>query len=233
MNFRLPLVAATAAVLASAPTYATLLPVADNFVYQALPSLNMVNLGLGDILTSGRSATGHSTQSYIRFDLTGVVLNPGDTATLRLWVRDNNPDPSSGAPQFGVAPTPAFPAIADVSIAASPWTTHTINWLNRPGTVGGPVASATITGINQWVEFDVTSAVSGWLANPASNFGFVVTQPTVIAPPTGGLVYAVYNSSRNSGGNSPELVITPIPEPGSLVWLGASLLLGLRTRRHP
>lgn len=214
----------------TAPASAALLPVADNFVYQALPSLNMVNIGLGELLTSGRSATGHSTQSYIRFDLTGVVLNPGDTATLKLWVRDNNPDPASGAPQFGVAPTPDFPAIADVSLAASAWTTNTINWLNRPAALGSPVASATISGINRWVEFDVTSAVQGWLADPASNFGFVITQPAVVAPPTGGLVYVVYNSSRNPGGNPPQLVITPIPEPGSLLWLGGTLLLGLRRR---
>lgn len=207
-----------------------LLPVADNFVYQGLPALNMVNIGLGDVLTSGRSASGHTTQSYLRFDLSGVTLNPGDTATLRLWVRDNTPDPNSGAPQFGVPPTPAFPATADVSIAASAWTTNGVTWLNRPGAVGGPVASASVSGINQWVEFDVTSAVAGWLANPASNFGFLVSQPTVVTPDTGGLVYVVYNSSRNTGGNAPQLVITPIPEPSSLMVLGGALLLGLRRR---
>ena len=200
---------------------------ANNFVYQGVPALNMANIGLGDIMATGRSGTGHTTQSYLRFDLTGVTLGAGDAAKLRLYVRDNIPAPGSGAPQFGVAPTPAFPLTAQVSLVGSSWGENTVTWLNRPATTG-VVSSQSITGINQWVEWDVTSAVQGWVANPSSNLGLVVSSPLVVTPEMGQTVYAIFNSSRNTGGNAPQLVI---PEPSALGLLAGTVLLGGRRRR--
>lgn len=202
----------------------------DNFVYQGLPALNMFTVGLGDIMATGRSGSGHTTQSLIRFDLSGVSLSQGDAAKLRLYVRDNVPDPNSGAPQFGVAPTPAFPITVDVSLAGSNWNQNTVTWLTRPSATS-LVASNSITGINQWVEWDITSAVQGWIANPASNLGLVVTAPAVVTPEPGQTVYAIFNSSRNTAGNAPQItILNAIPEPSSLGLLAGTLVLGMRRR---
>ncbi len=40
---------------------------------------------------------------------------------------------------------------------------------------GTPAGAAQTSGLNQWVEFDVTSQVAAWTANPESNFGLLVT----------------------------------------------------------
>jgi hypothetical protein len=192
----------------------------DTFIYQFLPTFNFETSGPGfqALLSSGETGTGHATKSLIQFDLTGVSISPGESAYLWLYVRDTT---TTG---FGQNPSSGFPVTANVAAVTSAWTEISVNWGNPPA-AGGTIASASIDGINKWVAFDVTSTVEGWLVNPSTNFGFVISQPSAVL--NGGPVVAVYDSA--SGGNHPALIV---PEPASmgLLAVGAAALLARRRR---
>jgi hypothetical protein len=193
----------------------------DTFVYQFLPTFNFDGPGWNALFATGKTGTGHDIRGLIRFDLTGLSLDAGEIATLNLWVTD------TAAAGFGVSPSPAGPVTTDIHVATSSWTASTVTWATQPTFNPASVDSEVIDGINRWVSFDVTSAVSQWLADPSSNFGFVATQRDVVN--NGGRVMGVFQAS--AGQNRPFLQIAPIPEPAGLALLGTTAMLLVRRRR--
>jgi hypothetical protein len=193
----------------------------DSFVYQFLPGFNFNGAGWNHLLATGATNSGHNLEGLIAFDLTGVTLAPDERATLNLYAVDTN------ATGFGVSPTPAAPIVADLHAATSNWDPATVTWATKP--TYGPLAdSLTVSGVNQWISFDVTEEVSAWLANPSSNFGFVVRQNAPVD--NNGRVMGVYQAS-GAPANRPYLEIAPIPEPASLAGVVAAFGLLLRRRR--
>ena len=192
----------------------------DAFAYQFLSTMNFNTGGFGALLGSGRTASGHDLRSFVQFDLSGVTLNPGETASLNLYVG------STAAAGFGVNPSPTAPVVTNVYGASSAWDEATLTWANQPATNPTVVAAQTIDGINQWKRFDVTPLVAAWLANPGANFGFAVTQDAIVT--NNGPVVTVYDSA--AGANKPFLQI--VPEPASAVTLGAGAAALLLRRRR-
>jgi hypothetical protein len=194
----------------------------DVFVYQFLSNMNFDTGGFGALLASGRTSSGHDLRSFLQFDLTGVTLNAGEIATLNLRVG------STAAAGFGVNPSPAAPVVANVHRGTGAWDESAVTWGTQPPFDAAAAASRTISGIDQWVSFDVTPLVQSWLSNPGTNFGLAVTQQDVVS--NNGPVVAVYESS--AGANKPYLQIAPVPEPGAagLAFTGASAML-LRRKR--
>lgn len=192
----------------------------DVFVYQFLPTFNFNSGGFAPILSSGKTGTGHDTRSFLQFDLSGVSLDAGETATLNLYVK------SASSAGFGVDPTPVAPVIADIYYLTSPWDEATVTWATQPSIGSVVIDSQIIDSINRWVSFDITPLVQVWLANPSMNFGLAVMQNAVVN--NGGFVVAVYESA--SGVNTPYLQI--VPEPSMLNLVIVVALMALRRHRR-
>lgn len=195
--------------------------------------------------------TGHDGVSFLKFDLSGIPAEPHLRAKLSLYALDGFA--LTGA--FG-NPTAQTPVETEVYGAADSWDEQTLKWTNQDPAVpafGSPVDTVTQKGVNRWVNFDVTSLVNGWLADPSSNNGFFLRQKDIVLASNpqdlGGLtgvVSSLYASSwlgdpaAPAGFDLPEqqllrptLMIFTVPEPVTaafgLMGLGA---LGVATRRR-
>ena len=154
------------------PSTTALKPVADAMVQQGLPDTN------AGTANSMRADTQPVEVSYLRFD---IPADPGQItkAMLRLWVRDNT---------SGTIDAPAIATSNDVT-----WSETGITWNNRPA-VGPPGPNAGAVGINTWIEYDVTSLVTGngpvtLVLVPESTDGMIV-------------------NTRENTTNTPQLVIS-------------------------
>ncbi|HVL23350.1 MAG TPA: DNRLRE domain-containing protein [Thermomicrobiales bacterium] len=154
------------------PSTTALKPVADAMVQQGLPDTN------AGTSTSMRADLVPNEASYLRFDVPTNTA-PITKATLRLWVRDNT---------SGTVDAPAVARSADVT-----WGETTITWNNRPA-VGSPGPNFGAVGINTWIEYDVTSLVTG--NGPVT---------LVLVPESSD---AMVVNTRENPTNKPELVIT-------------------------
>ena len=118
--------------------------------------------------------------------MTGLATAP-TSAKLRLFVTDDSPD---GGSVFKVGNT---------------WTETGINWANAPAIAGSSLAAAGATTNGTWVDFDVTSAVTG---NGEVSFALTTTSSN-----------SSYYSSRE-GANRPQLVLVGGEAPAALTARG-------------
>jgi PKD repeat protein len=137
------------------PPTQTFLPAADARVHSGNPNSNygtdsVLRIRLGD----------PSYRSFLRFSLSGIGSRAVLSAKLRLFSTDSS---SSGGSVFAVD---------------SGWTETGITWNNAPPLGTSPLATKGSIGANQWVEYDVTSAVRGdgavafGLSTASSNSGY-------------------------------------------------------------
>ncbi len=113
--------------------------------------------------------------SYLQFDVAGLDCATVERAVLRLNVVDGGPD---GGSVFHVS---------------NNWTEGSITWTNAPEPTGNALDSAGAVSVGQWIELDVTSAVTG--DGPVS---FALK----------GASSDIVKYSSREGGASPELAIT-------------------------
>lgn len=99
-------------------------------------------------------ASGAKVNSYLKFTVTGLTT-PVESAKVRLRV---------GANGSGQAAT--------LSTTGTAWTETGITWKNAPDRIAA-IASVPKLPANTWVEFDVTSAVTG-----NGTFAFVLSKPS-------------------------------------------------------
>ncbi|GEM_PF-3035654 len=178
----------------NAPIIST--PVADSYVRPSEPTNKY-----GDreelIVRSAGSDTRHT---YLRFDVSGIT-RPIQSATLRLFVSQAH---STLGGQV-------------VTIDDHSWEELEINYENAPPTLGRPMVGNLPKGaVNEWVELDITSAVSG--NGPVSL--------AIISPiPTDGF-QARYHSKEHESGNAPQLYIVQEPPPWITTFTPSSGLPG-------
>lgn len=111
---------------------------ADSYVREKVPAEN--NGRLSVLKVDGD--TGAAVQSYLKFTvsgLSGTVVR----ATVRLYVEEG---------------TVKGPFIYKTS---SSWRETTLTWANKPASSGGRLSSVDLTTTGQYIEFDVTAAVTG------------------------------------------------------------------------
>ena len=96
-------------------------------------------------------------------------------------------------------------------------TDGTIAWGGSAGgfgygmTQGSNVLDTTVVnGINQWFDWNVTSAVQDWYQNPSANHGLLVIRKTY-----GGSGFKCY--AREHGGGAPLLTVVYAPPAGTLI----------------
>lgn len=100
---------------------------------------------------AGRVLTAGQYQPYLRFTVPALG-RPVAKATLRLYVTDASD-----------ATGPVFRTVDGA------WSEPALTWNTRPAVTGTQVAASQKVVVGQWVEFDVTSVVTG-----AGDYGFVL-----------------------------------------------------------
>ena len=215
----------------------------DVLVYQAFGTSNFDNfifgpLNFGTLLAvanPGPSSV-HHVKSLIDFDLSASGATKGtDVLSAKLLL--NVIDAKVVGFPVGNA-TPVFPVPVAASLLTSSWseTTVTFNSLlaNSPS-VGGVVATGNVTGANQLLTLDVTSAVQGWLDSPGSQFGLLIHQTAEVRDGNSTALGAVFASS-GFGSLQPTLQLTLVPEPATCVMAACGLLAavggGIRRQRR-
>ena len=144
-------------------------PVADARVEEAEPDRNF---GGDETLTADVDP---HREAYLRFDVSGVAA-PIQRAVLRVYATGGTSD----GPYVAASPDTA-------------WTESEITWNTRP-TTGDPIANTGEVADNAFVEFDVTSAITG---NGSYTFALIPDSDN-----------GLYVNSREAASNPPQLVIT-------------------------
>jgi hyaluronate lyase len=179
----------------------------DTFVYQGFGGgLNFAN---DPLLPVGQTTNGHTTETLIEFDLSGVSLTAAEivSATLELYQSD------TALTGFGANPSPG-PGALTVNLYAisGAWNEATVSWNTKPA-VGALYASQVITSSNQTVSFDVTNLVKDWKNGAISNFGLTLQAAGAVGS-SPNWVYATFESG---GGTTAVPKLTIVPEPSSVM----------------
>ena len=126
--------------------------VGDAHVSSAQPGVNsgtLSNLNVGGGYTA-----------LVQFDL-GMLpagTSPGQIAKATLRVYCNRAD---------------VPGVVQAALVGGTWTESSVTYATLPA-VGALVQTAQVAGAGEFVTFDVTAAVQGWVGMPATNFGLAL-----------------------------------------------------------
>jgi hypothetical protein len=162
---------ATTPAAGGTPTTVRVLPVADAMVREGSPSSNYG----GNAALRIDAGTDPDVESYLRFSVSGLSGGPVQSARLRLWA---------------TSATTNGPAAYSTT---NGWTEGGITWSARPARTSSATDDKGSVPGGAWVEFDVTSLVTG-----EGTFSFVLAGTS-----TDGL-----DLSSKEGANAPELVVT-------------------------
>ncbi len=129
--------------------------VGDAHVSSAQPTVNSGTLSNLDV--------GGAYTAMMQFDLSmlpaGTTAAQISKATLRVYC--NRAD---------------VPGAVQAQLVGGAWTELGVTYATLPG-VGTVVQTAQVTGAGEFVTFDVTSAVQGWVSAPGTNFGLALAAP--------------------------------------------------------
>jgi len=139
-------------------------------VLEANPTINYGLITRLDVDSPGE-------ESYIRFTVSGVS-GTVQSATLRLFVTNGS---SNGPSIYGTDNT---------------WTETGITWNNRPAPTTGAVANLGTATVDTWVEYDVTTYITG-----DGTYNFVLLPDS-----TSGVTFY-----SREGSSPPQLVLTLLP----------------------
>lgn len=204
---------ATATVVAASPTSVLETPAlttpivfvteADARVQQSNPDQNY---GEGTTLRAD-GAGDAEIESFIRFNVTGVS-EPIQGARLRLYVNDNGTDDG--------------PAVYATDTS---WAESEITWNNRPARLSDAVDNKGSVSPNSWVEYDVTSLVSGdgvysFALVADSDDGVVFSSRQGSQPPQLSIIFSGMGSGSPT--ETPPATMTPLAsEGGEVILVGA------------
>lgn len=155
----------------------TFSPVGDTYVRSDWPNSNYS--GNADLRAVGGS---NSINTYLKFDVSGLS-GAAQSAKLRLYVTDASP---SGGSIYLVS--------NNYANTSTPWVESNLRFNNAPPISGSPLSTLGSVAVGNWVEFDVTAAITG---NDTYSFGVASTSSN-----------SVFYSSNNAAANKPLLVIT-------------------------
>ena len=152
--------------------------VGDAHVSSAQPGVNsgtLSNLNVGGGYTA-----------LVQFDL-GMLpagTTPAQIAKATLRVYCNRAD---------------MPGVVQAELVGGTWTESSVTYATLP-TAGAVLQTAQVLGAGQFVAFDVTSAVQGWVGAPATNYGLALVGGT-------GTVVQFDSKENDETSHAPELQI--------------------------
>jgi len=201
----------------------------DTFVYEFsrfADSTGTAILGgwTGSVFAVNESNGTHDMRAMIAFDLTGITIDPGESAVLKLFVR------TALSPANSADPSSTNLVTVNAYAATSAWDESTATWNNQP-TLGSLAGSTVVTGIDRWISLDITDQVKTWLASPASNYGLVLTQDQRVYDAAAQLEVGVFFRGAGYDVASHRPMLEIIPEPASLTLIGLAGATLLRRRR--
>jgi hypothetical protein len=172
----------------------------------------------------------HDTKTLIRFDLGLLNLSSAGvgSATINLY----------GVPSLSPFESPSMehPVTTDLFQVLNAWNEGSVTWETAPTTAVTASSSTLQNSVNGWVSFDATALVRSWLDNPSSNYGVLLAQRGVVEFEVDGdsrYVGALYASSASADASlRPFLQISAVPEPSSVLMMGAGLGLLLMVARR-
>jgi titin len=160
----------------------TLTSVADGYVHGGNPSTNYGSTTTIDVKSA---STAFTRVGYIRFDLSSLAGQTPEDIKLRLFGESSSTGTNLDIQIFG---------------AQSSWAESTLNFSNRPAATTGVLATINI-GTAGWSEVDVSSFVKNALATGQTSVTFMLSGAVTTSQ-------AARFSSRESGANAPQLLIT-------------------------
>jgi chitodextrinase len=167
-------------------THTTLHPSADSYVRDGT-DLN-TNFGTALSLNVKQGASGHSHETYLKFDLSGISGTISE-ANLRINGSWNNSSNTN-------VPINAY------SVSNTSWTETGITWSNKPSAGTTVLASATVIDETpQWYELDLTSYIQAE-KSAGHNTVSVALKGSQQTESIG-----IFNSDEDSS-DQPELVVT-------------------------
>jgi hypothetical protein len=164
---------------AAGPSTTNFLPTNDAHVNEANPT---TVYGANAGLRVKNAATDLNT--YIKFNVKGLY-GPVQSAKIRLYVNDPGPDGGQ-----------VYPVSSYYRNTSTLWLDSGLTWNNAPLISGAPLTTIGPVTLGQWVEVDVTAAVTG---NGRVSFAIANNSSDVV----------VYSSKE--GTNSPELIVITGP----------------------
>ncbi|MBL8475485.1 MAG: DNRLRE domain-containing protein [Methyloversatilis sp.] len=172
----------------------------------------------------------HDTKTLIRFDLGLLNLTSAGvgSATINLY----------GVPSLSPfeSPSAEHPVTTDLFQVLNAWNESSVTWETAPMTAMAASSSTVQSSVNGWVSFDATALVRSWLDNPSANYGVLLAQRGVVEFDVDGnsrYVGALYASSASADASlRPFLQISAVPEPSSVLMMGAGLGLLLMVARR-
>ncbi|MBI4663155.1 MAG: immunoglobulin domain-containing protein [Verrucomicrobia bacterium] len=195
----------------------TLQAAADTSLFENSPD---ANLGAAD-LAAGTIRLGLKSRALIRFDLADKVPPNATITSAELRIRVNKSPPSGVPSTFGLHRVlQSWGEGSKTGIVGSPATADEATWKARsfPSTLWtAPGASATadyaskasstrfVAGLGAYTFAstpDLVADVQAWLANPQSNFGWIMISQSEGSPLTARRI-----ASREDPNNGPSLVI--------------------------
>lgn len=176
------------------------------------------------VQASNYTFSGNKNRALMRFDLPNLPTN-AVISSARLNLYAHSTGPTNG--HFGTANA------TDVLRVTSNWDEYQVTWDNQPST-GSVVATLpqSTTNDQDYLNIDVTQAVQDMIANPSTNYGFMLK--LVSEYQSNGLVFKSSDmptqhpkliieldcfdqpGKQNEGTNSVALTIYPNPTNGSL-----------------
>jgi M6 family metalloprotease-like protein len=157
------------------PTTHTFAPTNDATATQAKP-----NLASGSKPTLQVRDAAKDLNAYVKFNVTGLD-GAVQSATLRLWVTNGGPD---GGRVYATSPF--------YRGTTTQWLETGLKWNNAPAISGAPLDDAGAVAAGQWIELDVTGAVTG---NGRASFALTNDKTDLV----------VYSSKE--GAHPPQLVV--------------------------
>ena len=175
----------------------TLPAIADTFISSGAPANNF---GADPVLS-----VGNGIASLVRFDLSPVPAWTIAADVLKAVV-------------FGFVDTVSAAGAFDVRLASSPWTESSVTYSNSPSVGLTILTSVPVPALYQVVSLDASSALQGWVTNPATNFGLQLS----LSATTPGAQFG-FDSRENTATGHPPFLLAWISETG-LATLGPSQL---------
>src|SRR3984885_12631361 len=147
-----------AALLTQAQVYST---VGDTYISQTNPTNNFGNIGTMTVGPLGSPGLGNAALVQVdisRLVALGVTASQIQQATFTIYVH-----------------TVGVSGGLDLATLTSPWSESTVTFSTAPTPSGAVVSNVPVSASNDYVTFDITSVLQGWVTTPSSNNGLQIT----------------------------------------------------------